>query len=473
VLAQRLEHGDEDEAVRVLDALARLDRPEARAVLEEALGGDLRTAERVVGVLGATSTVQAVTLLERALRRPELRDAAQEALAVLAGSWSSPAVADDAAAVLAGSLEAEPPGSAAEAVLRGLAGSRHAAVAARARSLLELLQRHRPEPPPRPPAPEPLPRIAPRPRGGSIRGARAESHQRDLFSLMSQGRVVPFLGPGVNALEPGGWEGQRPPTTGELASYLSERYAYPGADPRDLARVAQYVDLFLGRGPLHDTLHDLFVRDSIPSRVHDVLASMPAWLRASGSSPHLLMVTTNYDDRLERALDRMREPYDLLTYVADGEMAGGFVHVSPDGQISPVESGYRGASLSDRSVVVKLYGGVLHADPELESYLVSEDDVIDSLAGEGLMARLPPLVLASLQRGSLLFLGYGLGEWASRALLRRVRDIRRRSVRSWAVVRDPSPLDELLWEARGTSILDVDLADFMTSVEQRGTEDSA
>jgi hypothetical protein len=196
-------------------------------------------------------------------------------------------------------------------------------------------------------------------------------------------------------------------------------------------------------------------------------------MRDSGVSPHQLMVTTNYDDGLERALDEMGEPYDLLTYVADGELAGGFVHVSPDGGISPVVSGYRGVSLAERSVVVKLYGGVLRRDSELESYLVSEDDVIDSLAGDGLMAKLPPLVLATLQRGSLLFLGYGLEEWALRTVLRRLRDIRRRSVRSWAVVRDPSPLDQLLWEERGTDILAVDLVDFTTRLQQRGTEDIA
>jgi hypothetical protein len=130
-------------------------------------------------------------------------------------------------------------------------------------------------------------------------------------------------------------------------------------------------------------------------------------------------------------------------------------------------------SLAERSVVVKLFGGVVRGDSELESYLVSENDVIDSLAGDGLLAKLPPLVLASLQRGSLLFLGYGLEEWALRTLVRRVWTIRRSSVRSWAVVRDPSPLDQLLWKSRGTDILAADLADFMTGLQQRGTEDIA
>ena len=41
-----------------------------------------------------------------------------------------------------------------------------------------------------------------------------------------------------------------------------------------------------------------------------------------------VILTTNYDDLLERALEEAGEPYDLITYIASGpaEYRGRFMH---------------------------------------------------------------------------------------------------------------------------------------------------
>ena len=44
-------------------------------------------------------------------------------------------------------------------------------------------------------------------------------------------------------------------------------------------------------------------------------------MRARGYPPELVIVTTNYDDALERAFRAANEPFDLVTYVAEGERA--------------------------------------------------------------------------------------------------------------------------------------------------------
>jgi SIR2-like domain len=50
--------------------------------------------------------------------------------------------------------------------------------------------------------------------------------------------------------------------------------------------------------------------------IHQLLANIPSILRSCGYAPHYqLIVTTNYDDLLERAFKAAVEPFDLLTYV--------------------------------------------------------------------------------------------------------------------------------------------------------------
>jgi len=66
-----------------------------------------------------------------------------------------------------------------------------------------------------------------------------------------------------------------------------------------------------------------------------------------------LLVTTNYDDLLEQALDERGEPYDLVVYMADGEHHGHFFHQPPGGSLKLIEEPreYLDASPEERTVV--------------------------------------------------------------------------------------------------------------------------
>jgi hypothetical protein len=72
-------------------------------------------------------------------------------------------------------------------------------------------------------------------------------HCQVVVRRLAEGKVIPFLGAGANLCErpPGKlWrDAGYLPSGAELAAYLAENYAYPGHDPSDLLRVAQYVDL--------------------------------------------------------------------------------------------------------------------------------------------------------------------------------------------------------------------------------------
>ena len=84
-----------------------------------------------------------------------------------------------------------------------------------------------------------------------------------------------------------------------------------------LPRVAQYVSVMKGSGPLYDELHALLDADVPPTAVHRFFASIPPVLRERGV-PHQLIVTTSYDLALEAAFLEAGEEFDVVSYIATG-----------------------------------------------------------------------------------------------------------------------------------------------------------
>ena len=81
--------------------------------------------------------------------------------------------------------------------------------------------------------------------------------------------------------------------------------------------MSQYVASKDGFAPLYRELRKLFVANHPPTRVHEFFAAFPGRMKAMGEERYPLIVTTNYDDALERAFDARGEPYDVVWYIAD------------------------------------------------------------------------------------------------------------------------------------------------------------
>ena len=88
------------------------------------------------------------------------------------------------------------------------------------------------------------------------------AHYANVMRAMTEGRVVPLLGAGVNlASRPRGraWkQGQYLPNGYELAKYLASSFSLPDDTDLNLLRVSQYVVTTEGLGPLYDELRKLF-----------------------------------------------------------------------------------------------------------------------------------------------------------------------------------------------------------------------
>jgi|SRR5687767_6160055 len=294
-------------------------------------------------------------------------------------------------------------------------------------------------------------------------------HFQHVSRLLIDGRVVPFLGAGANMC------GRRPgqvwpddprflPSASELATHL--RSNWHGCDETELARVAQWVLEMGGSGELFNLLHEVFDRDYPPTPLHGFLAELPSLLAEKGyRSRPLLIVTTNYDDLLEQALNSANQPFDVVSYISDGEDRGKFLHVEPGGQPRRIEipNSYS-LAVDKHPIVLKIHGAVdrTHADGEGDSYVITEDHYIDYLTRTELTNLVPATMAAKLRKSHFLFLGYRLRDWNMRVILHRIAGEQRLTYQSWAIQRGPTDLDHKFWDRRGVDIFDIDLEPYIS-----------
>jgi len=297
-----------------------------------------------------------------------------------------------------------------------------------------------------------------------------EGHYRIVAKAILEGRVVPLLGAGVNMCgRPSGtvWQlGRDLPSSSELAAYLASAFEFPAGELKDLLRVSQYAAVMTGSGPLYEELHRLFDADYQPTVVHGLLAAIPAFLRRQGLVRYPMIVTTNYDDALERAFTMAGEEFDLVCYIADGQHRGKFTHVPPDGPPRLIErpNEYDALSLAKRTVILKIHGAINRLDPDHDSYVITEDHYIDYLTRTDISNLVPVTLAARLRRSHFLFLGYSMADWNLRVILYRIWGEQALTYKSWAIQRDLKPIEEGFWRKRGVEIIHATLETYVESL---------
>jgi SIR2-like protein len=293
-------------------------------------------------------------------------------------------------------------------------------------------------------------------------------HCQIVARRLGTGSVVPFLGAGANLCErpaDADWETGYLPSGTELAAYLAEPYGYPEND-LDLLRVSQWVDLVSSPRALMDELHSVFSRDYRPNKLHRFLAELPQRLRAEGQPTcGQLLITTNYDDVLERAFDEADEAVDVVVYETRGDDQR-FVHLRPDGERVPITdpARYREFALEERSVLLKIHGDVDRDDSDRDTFVVTEDHYIDYLARERVRALIPAYLMRRIRESDLLFLGYSMRDWNLRVILRQIWAEQGVNTGGWSIQRGPSEVDQRFWARQRIEILDVPLEDWVDAM---------
>ena len=292
-----------------------------------------------------------------------------------------------------------------------------------------------------------------------------------ILNKLNRSKVIPFLGAGASL---GGrqqgatWkQGAKDflPTAGELANHLADTTSFPDGESKDLTKVAQYYSVVGGRLALNEELHNIFNCDYQLTSLHKFLAAVPA---------PLLIVTTNYDDLIERALDEKNlelgndaRPYDVVIHTTEADN-GDRLLWWPYGDTEPreVNPNKLDINLGEKTIVYKMHGAVDRRQPKRDQYVITEDDYIDFLARMTKNKAIPAIFAEPFQTRHFLFLGYGLNDWNLRVVLNRIeKDLRRpKSISSWAIQYQPRPLEARFWQERGVEVYDQLLEEFVKRI---------
>lgn len=311
-----------------------------------------------------------------------------------------------------------------------------------------------------------------------IAPALNDAYEDDFALMMNafmEGRVVPVLGMGVNFVErPSGasWKNSKhAPTPEEIIEFLTVRTPSSSRTAMNLVNISQYITELSSVRVLYERLHSVFDRDFLPTAVHLFLATLPAMARMLGPVlRYPIIISINYDDILERTFRAAEEPFDLVTYIAEGPDWGKFRHTNHNGDSVIVQNPNEYTELDQRArvIILKLHGVVNREDVEQDSFVVTEDHYINYLAQSTLSNIIPKEIMRPLKHSHFLFMGVTLRDWNLRGLLQRIWDGRQnRDYPSYTVGAQVSSLEKKMWQRRNVDLLEIPLNFFVSEMAKR------
>lgn len=315
---------------------------------------------------------------------------------------------------------------------------------------------------------------------------KLEEHYESVLQEICEGQIIFFLGAGVNLCNrPEGMgftQGRFLPNGRELAEIMATEFNYPWKDKENLLRVSWYAALSENgqkdSNKLYRYLYKIF-NDNYPSTdVHTFLAKLPRWLRRKKCKDcYQIIVTTNYDDVLERTFRKFKEPFDVVHYVAvseDERLRGKFLHIPYIGEPKYITNyaDYDDLPIDEdlrvhRTLILKIHGAVDRGTWTRCSFVVTEDDYIDYLAHLDLSKPLPKMLEAKMKYSSFLFLGYSLADWNLRVILHRIWGTSPFSANSWAIMDKAEEPDEKFWKSRSVDFMKLRLDNYIAGLRKK------
>lgn len=223
----------------------------------------------------------------------------------------------------------------------------------------------------------------------------------EIAHLIHSGKCTPVLGAACNVTDgTRGYVGL--PLGAEVAEQLLKRLSLTSSDKEldiNLPSVALFYDVkYRNRYDLLNSLQEILSNEQIcPSPLLKTLAALP----------FRLIITTNFDHLMEKALHEAGKPCKVIIQPTDG--FNEYDREMVDEEINQFQG----------VVVYKLHGSFVQEEnlPKSKSQIViSEDDYIRFMG----MMKNPhwaPYTIREKLRSNLLFLGYSIKDWDFRSLL--------------------------------------------------------
>lgn len=317
-------------------------------------------------------------------------------------------------------------------------------------------------------------------------------HYQTVLNALTRAKLVPFLGLDINLFGRAPMDNWQPntatlPSYRELVNYLVTLSQHPNAYVPALADVSQFAflqylnDEDKGEGTFYNDLGNIFMRGSAPTAFHQFWATLAAYNdQLTGSTKEsvedvnrrFLIVSSTYDNLLEKAFKQKLARFHVVSYVAHGDNKGKFRHTvyAKTGGDEPmaqpptiIEQATTYGGLYDKDpVILKIPGTV--GDTSGPRFAITEDQYLDFFAKRELASILPSQLLTKLRSSNHLFLGYNVREWSLRALLYRIWEDHKAPQASFSVQGDPSEVEKRYWKACSVKIIERELMAYLNGL---------
>jgi hypothetical protein len=270
---------------------------------------------------------------------------------------------------------------------------------------------------------------------------------------LAAGTLIPYLGPGMLSLVPGG--APVPATPEALAAILTAKVSVPHKIRTRLTQAAQFIENFKHRKTVVAFMSEAFQPVVTPSALHRHLAALP-------KLP--LLVDAWYDNTTQVALFERGGNWGQAQGLSQSEHFGHWIGYYDAAGSAAGEEAAAGWS----TLLYKPIGSVAPA----KNYLVSDSDYVEVLTEIDIQTPIPARVKDLRSGRGFLFLGCRFNDQLQRTFARQI--MKRSSDRHWAVLPGELSRNEarFLGEQSITRI-DMSLAEFEAAITGKQLAEAA
>jgi hypothetical protein len=260
----------------------------------------------------------------------------------------------------------------------------------------------------------------------------------------------------------------------ELLSRVT-RIANP---PEPLTSITSYYEKLRGRDKLWELLTEIFQTKNLPTLTHRLLAESAQYHLAQERAIDYLVITTNYDCLMEKALDEFNVPYVVLTTKRgnDPKVLIRCSNTVPEAEeltrkyrnrLYPVN--FQMLKSTSLVVVYKIHGDI---GPQLEfadeGVVISDNDYVDYVSQMGRKDGVIPAHVSELMREKpFWFLGYSLSDWNVRSIYETLKARSNpdgKPSNDYSVMKSVGKFEELFFEKNNITIFEVALNEFVEKI---------
>lgn len=262
---------------------------------------------------------------------------------------------------------------------------------------------------------------------------------------LNEGRMIPYLGPGLLALAAANDTVPGSPET--LVQHLTAKASVPHKIRNNLTAAAQFIENFKHRKTVVNLMAEAFQTEAVATDLHHYLA---------GLARLPLVVAMWYDNAMAGALQG-RGDWGRIQGLSQAEHFGTWTkNYLPDGTVAE-------EALAEcwNTVLYQPLGAIEPA----RNFLVSDSDYVEVLTEIDIQTPIPAVVQQRRSGRSFLFLGCRFANQLERSFARQI--MKRSSVLHWAVLpEEPTRNERRFLAEQNIQRLDVPLAEFVSALSR-------